>query len=316
MTNLPTQEEVLEYFTSLSNWGRWGNKDELGTMNHITPKTRLRAAMLASEGVTVSCSRTLSNATGPDVTAQPLHYMVESGEGYAHDEKVGPPRASQTATDFFGVAFHGHTVTHIDSLSHFFFNGQMYNGRPSNLVSTRYGATVESIEVIQGGILARGVLLDIPRLRGSRWLEPGDGVLREELEAAEIAQGVHADPGDVLLVRTGQLRRRAEIGAWNITAEGGTGTHANCLPFYHERSIAVLGSDTGNSLVHPKFDKLANPTHQVGIVAMGLWILDNADLEGLAEACAQRGKWEFMMTINPLRIEGATGYPVNPIAVF
>jgi hypothetical protein len=78
----------------------------------------------------------------------------------------------------------------------------------------------------------------------------------------------------------------------------------------------VLGSDTGNSLVHPKFDKLANPTHQVGIVAMGLWILDNADLEGLAEACAQRGKWEFMMTINPLRIEGATGYPVNPIAVF
>ena len=316
MPDLPTQDEVLAYFTSLSNWGRWGDEDELGTVNHITPETRLRAASLVQEGVAVSCSRTLSNAPGPDVLAQPVHYMIESGEGYAHDEKAEPPRPAQTSSDFIGVAFHGHTVTHVDSLSHFFFDGKMYNGKPSNLVSTRYGATRESIEVLQGGILARGVLLDIPRLRGAPWLDPGDGVLREDLEAAEAAESVRVGPGDVLLVRTGQLRRRAELGPWNISAEGGTGTHANCLPFYHERSVAILGSDTGNSLPHPGFDRLTNPVHQVGIVGMGLWILDNADLERLAEACVERGRWEFMITINPLRIEGGTGSPVNPVAVF
>ena len=194
--------------------------------------------------------------------------------------------------------------------------GKCYNGKPSSLVSTRYGATWESIEVLQGGILARGVLLDIPRLRGVPWFNPGEGILREDLEAAEEAQGVHVGPGDVLLVRTGQLRRRAELGPWNIAAEGGTGTHSNCLPFYHERSIAMLGSDTGNSLIHPGFDRLGNPVHQVGIVAMGLWILDNADLEALAGACQERGRWEFMLTINPLRIEGGTGSPANPVAVF
>ncbi len=316
MPELPTQDEVLAYFDSLSNWGRWGGDDELGTMNHITPETRRRAVSLVQEGVTVSCARTLSNANGPDVTFQPMHFMIESGEGYAHDEKAGPPRPAQTSSDFIGVAFHGHVVTHVDSLSHFFFGGQMYNGKPSSLVSTRYGATRESIEVLQGGVLARGVLLDIPRLRGVPWFNPGEGILREDLEAAEAAQGVRVEPGDVLLVRTGQLRRRAELGPWNITAEGGTGTHANCLPLYHERSIAMLGSDTGNSLIHPGFDKLSNPTHQVGIVAMGLWILDNADLERLAEACAERGRWEFMLTVNPLRIEGGTGSPVNPVAVF
>ena len=316
MPDLPTQDEVLAYFTSLSNWGRWGDEDELGTMNHITPETRRRAASLVQEGVTVSCSRTLSNAPGPDVPATPIHYMIESGEGYAHGEKAGPPRPAQTSSDFIGVAFHGHVITHVDSLSHFFFDGKMYNGKPSSLVSTRYGATRESIEVLQGGVLARGVLLDIPRLRGVPWLNPGEGVLREDLEAAEAAAGVRIVPGDVLLVRTGQLRRRTELGPWNIAAEGGSGTHANCLPLYHERSIAMLGSDTGNSLIHPGFDRLTNPVHQVGIVGMGLWILDNADLERLAAACEERGRWEFMLTVNPLRIEGGTGSPVNPVAVF
>ena len=316
MPDLPSQNDVLQYFASLSNWGRWGQDDQLGTMNHITPETRRRAVSLVQEGVTVSCSRSLSNAPGPDVLSQPVHFMIESGEGYAHDEKAGPARPAQTSSDFIGVAFHGHTVTHVDSLSHFFFDGKMYNGKPSSLVSTRYGATWESIEVLQGGILARGVLLDIPRLRRVPWLNPGEGVMREDLEAAEAAQGVRVEPGDVLLVRTGQLRRRAELGPWNIAAHGGTGTHANCLPFYHERSIAMLGSDTGNSLQHPGFDQLTNPVHQVGIVGMGLWILDNADLDALTEACQERGRWEFMLTINPLRIEGGTGSPANPVAVF
>ena len=259
MPDLPTQDEVLAYFTSLSNWGRWGDDDELGTMNHITPETRRRAVSLVQEGVTVSCARALSNAPGPDVSAQPVHYMIESGEGYAHGEKAGPRRPAQTSSDFIGVAFHGHTVTHVDSLSHFFFDGrdvQRQALQPRVHPLRRTPGVDRGAPGRRAG--PRGAA-GHPRLRGVPWFNPGEGVLREDLEAAEAAEGVRVESGDVLLVRTGQLRRRAELGPWNIAAEGGTGTHANCLPFYHARSIAMLGSDTGNSLIHPGFDRLTNP---------------------------------------------------------
>ena len=312
MATVPTEEETLGYFQSLSNWGRWGPDDELGTLNHITPEKRLRAATLVRDGVTVTCARTISPALAPDVVAQPMRYMVDSGEGLAHSEKVGPPFVAE----FIGMVYHGNTITHLDSLSHVFYESKMYNGRPAHLVSTRHGATAESIELLQNGVVTRGVLLDIPRLRGVPWLEPGDGVLREDLEAAEEAQGVHVEAGDALLIRTGQLRRRTELGPWDIETEGGTGPHVGCLPFCHERSVALVGSDTSNSLPHRGYHQLGDPFHQIGLVAMGLWLLDNANLEDLVRACEERSRWDFLLTIAPLRIEGGTGSPVNPIAMF
>ena len=316
MATVPTEEEALGYFQSLSNWGRWGPDDELGTLNHITPEKRLRAATLVRDGVTVTCARTISPALAPDVVAQPMRYMVDSGEGYAHNEKVGPPRSTQYTAEFIGMVYHGNTITHLDSLSHVFYESKMYNGRPAHLVSTRHGATAESIELLQNGVVARGVLLDIPRVRGVPWLEPGDGVMREDLEAAEEAQGVHVEAGDALLIRTGQLRRRIELGPWDIATEGGTGPYVSCLPFCHERSVALVGSDTNNSLPHRGYHQLGNPFHQIGLVAMGLWLLDNANLEDLVRACEERSRWDFLLTIAPLRIEGGTGSPVNPIAMF
>ena len=151
---IPTQEEVLDYFESLSNWGRWGDDDQLGTLNFLTPDKTLRAASLVREGVTISCARTISFEMAPDVTFPPVHFMVESGEGWATGDKL-TNRIAQGSTDYFGMVFHGFTITHIDSPAHFFWEGKMYNGRPAHLVTTHLGATVESVELAQNGIVTR-----------------------------------------------------------------------------------------------------------------------------------------------------------------
>ena len=307
---IPSEDEVLGYFESLSNWGRWGEEDQMGTLNLITPEKTRRAVGLVREGTTLSCARTLRYDAAPDVPVPPLHYMIESGEGWSHGAN---PRAS---SDFIGVAFHGHFVTHLDSLAHFFWEGKLYNGRPAHMVSTRLGATAESIELVKNGVVTRGVLVDAPMVRGADWVERGEGVRRGDIEAAEARCGFRVEDGDVLLVRTGQLRRREVEGPADPNVAGSTACAADCLPLFHERGIAVIGSDTGNDVMPSPYTKVTNPIHQVGIVAMGLWILDNANLEDLAQACRERDRWEFLININPLRMHNATGSPVNPVAVF
>ncbi len=313
--NIPTEQEVLSYFDSLSNWGRWGSDDELGTLNLLSPAKTKRATELVQEGVTVSCSRTVTWTPEPDHMSTPLHFMLESGEGWASGDKV-TNRPSQASTDFFGMAFHGYHITHMDSLAHFFWQGKMYNGRPPHLVSTGLGATVESIELAKDGIVTRGVLVDAPMIRGVDWIERGEGVMPEDILAAEARCGFRIEEGDVLLVRTGNLHRRNIEGPVNPREAGSPACQAACLPLFHERGIAVLGSDTGNDVMPSQYASMSNPVHQVGIVAMGLWILDNPNLEELAVACRERNRWEFLLSINPLRLFNTTGSPVNPIAVF
>ena len=173
---IPTEEEVLRYFTTLSNQGRWGVDDQLGTLNFVTPEKTRRAVGLVREGVTLSCARTVRFEAGPDSPSPPIHYMLESGEGWASGDKISS-RRNQASVDFFGMVFHGHTITHLDSLAHFFWDGKMYNGRPAHLVSTSLGATVESVEVAKDGILTRGVLVDVPMIRGIDWVERGEGIM-------------------------------------------------------------------------------------------------------------------------------------------
>ena len=138
----------------------------------------------------------------------------------------------------------------------------------------------------------------------------------EDILEAERRCGFKVEEGDILLIRTGQLHRREVEGPWDIPTNGSTACQAACLPLFHERSIAMIGSDTGNDVMPRQYQQVTNPIHQVGIVAMGIWILDNANLEDLAEACRQRNRWEFMMSIGPLRLHNTTGSPVNPIAIF
>jgi kynurenine formamidase len=311
---IPTEDEVLGYFDKLSNWGRWGADDELGTPNLITAEKTRRAVSLVREGVTVSLAREIRWETAIDVPSPPVHYMIESGEGWASGEKVSA-RANAAAIDYIGMVFHGVSVTHVDSLAHFFWQGKTYNGKPAHLVSTSLGATVCSVVAAKGGFISRGVLVDVPLVRGIDWLERGEGVMPEDILAAEERCGFKVEEGDILLIRTGQLRRRNVEGPVDRSA-GSTACQAACLPLFHERGIAVMGSDTGNDVSPAQYTRVPQPIHQVGITAMGLWILDNANLEDIAEACRQRNRWEFMLSINPLPLHNTTGSPVNPIAIF
>ncbi len=311
-THLPSEEEVFGYARSLSNWGRWGVDDERGTVNLITPETTVRAAALVADGSTVSCAWPITTDAAPDVSRTPIHLMIGTGEGYSLDSDPGEEQGSG---DFIGLAYHGYTVTHVDAPAHVFMSGRMYNGRPSSKVNSAQGATAGSIELIADGVVARCVLLDIPRLRSVDWMEPGEAIFTDELEQAEAAQNVRVDEGDVLLVRTGGLRYRNEVEPRPVS-DGKPGLHAECLPWLHERGIAMLGSDAIQDVQPSGYPRFAQPIHRIGIVHMGLWLIDNCNLEGVSSACAKRSRWEFLICIAPLRVRYGTGSPVNPIAVF
>jgi kynurenine formamidase len=308
----PSQDQLLEWMASLSNWGRWGDHDQRGTLNLLSPAATRRAAALVQDGATVSCARPIRYEAASDSPLPPQHYMLASGDGFRAGE--GPDR--QTARDYFGLVFHGHTITHIDSLAHFFWDGRMYNGASSRLVTTSEGATSHSIDVAHPGIVTRGVLVDAAWLRGVDHIQRGDGVGLDDVEQAEARCGVRIGEADVLLLRTGQLGHRERTGPVDPARDGSSGPLPELLPLLRERGVAVLGSDTGNDVTPTGYDRFSNPVHQIGIVAMGLWILDNAWLDDLAEACRARQRWEFLLSIAPLRLTNATGSPVNPVAVF
>jgi kynurenine formamidase len=308
----PSQDQLLDWMQSLSNWGRWGDDDQRGTLNFVTPATTARALALAREGATVSCARQVGYEGAPDTPLAPHHFMLASGEGYRPGE--GPDR--QVARDYVGMVFHGHTITHLDSLAHFFWDGRMYNGVPSRRVTTSEGATSHSVDAAHGGIVTRGVLVDAPLLRGVDLVERGDGVGIADVERAEAQCGVRVGEGDVLLLRTGQLGHRERSGPVDPNRSGSAGPLPELLPLVHERGVAVLGSDTGNDVTPTGYERFTNPVHQIGIVALGLWILDNAWLDDLADACGVRQRWDFLLAILPLRLSNATGSPVNPVAVF
>jgi kynurenine formamidase len=307
MAERPSEEQVLAWLGTLSNWGRWGAEDERGTINLITAEKRRAAAALAQEGVSVSCARPIEYEVTPDVTEPVRHFMLGTGES-------APERGLGSSSDAFLIAPHGRTLTHVDALAHWMWDGKLYNGRPAKMVNTRDGAQASAVALLAEGVVTRGVLLDIAGLRGVDWLEGGEPIFPEELEAAEHRQGVRVEAGDALLVRTGYPQRRAARGP-----DGGQqqpGLQAACLPWLHERDVAVLASDTINDHSPSGYPRVISPVHTVGIVALGLWLIDNCDHAALAAACAHAGRWEFLFLVAPLPLKNATGCPVNPIAVF
>lgn len=312
---VPPIEEVMGYVQKLKNWGRWGADDQLGCVNYITPEKRKRATAVVKEGVTVTCARQIKAENAPDlVQGPPLRFMSGSGETWAGKKQgVGV----QGSSDFFGIFYHGYTVTHLDSLAHVFWDGKMYGGFASETVSTsREGALRESIDVLHNGIVTRGVLMDAPRSLGVKWMESGQGVFPEDLERMEKAQGVKVESGDIVFLRTGELRRRNEQGPLELSKRGYPGFHAACLPWLHERQVAIIGADSATDVQPSGYKELQSPCHQIGIPSMGLWLLDNANLEDLAAACERYKRWEFMLVLAPLRVAGGTGCPINPIATF
>ena len=324
MGKAPSAAEVVKYMDTLSNWGRWGAEDTLGTLNLITASKRKQAGALIRDGVSVSCSRLIPHIGSGAMLGMggPQSYMIQSGEKYA----LGDPRADksmlQYAAENVSFIFHGFAFTHIDGLAHVFVGGKMYNGRSSALVTSGEGAQIQTAEVMRDGILTRGVLLDLARLRGKDCLGADDPAFPEDLEACEKAQRVRVEEGDVVLLRTGYQGMLDSLPAGAPHAAEHSGYHAACLPWFRERGVAVIGADVINDPIPTGYDAAASegitalPVHAIALVAMGLRLIDNAHLERLGQACAERNRWEFCFSINPLRFERSTGSPVNPIATF
>jgi kynurenine formamidase len=300
-----TLAEFKELFRTVSNWGRWGNSDERGSLNELTPERVLAAAGLVRSGEIVSLSMPVNTHAGIANPAPADHHMT-----MLTDDGSGPLRF---AKDYIGLDYHNDGHTHIDALCHVAFDGSFYNGIPSASL-TSAGAMHDGIDVAGGGIVGRGVLLDVPRVRGVPWLEPGEHVFRDDLEAAEREQGVTVREGDILLIRTGHSRRLAERAVWD-TQRVKAGLHPTAALFLSERRIAVLGSDGNSDSAPSTTDGVGFPMHALALNAMGVHLLDYLQLDDLADACARTRRWAFLFVVAPLRIVGGTGSPVNPIAV-
>lgn len=321
---LPTEAEVVEWFDTHSNWGRWGDDDKLGTLNHITPEKRVAAARTIEHGVTVSCAWDIAMNTLDDGgVIQSQRLMVRTGLGYHSgvEDAVSPagPRAIDehlgSASEVISLAFHGRPITHIDALSHIFWKGRMYNGVPSAYVTDHDGATVHDVRSIANGVQTRGVLLDVARAQGRDWLDPKEPIFPDDLEAAEKAQGVTVERGDVLLVRTGEGARRM-TGDWRPGVTGSPGLHVACIPWLAEREIAALGADCPQEVTPSGYENLKLPLHALAMASLGLWLVDNCQLEDVGAACAGYGRWVFQFSLGALRLNGVTGSPVNPLALF
>jgi len=305
-----TTDRLERLFEDVKWWGQWGPEDERGALNWITPGKRREGAAAILAGETVSCARELPVRPSSENPTPALHMMLRAG-----DDCVMPGADFESVGDFVGVAFHGMATSHIDALCHVLVDGRMYNGFSKDEIKST-GARRGSIMCARDGICSRGVLLDVPRALGVQWLEPGAAIRVADLERAEETQRVRVSEGDVLLVATGRDARRAEHGPWSPWKEGLAGLHPECIPWLHARRVAALGSDgVSDPLPGDAIPGWPMPVHQVGLVAMGLHLLDNLRLDRLAEACARHDRWAFQLTVAPLRIDKGTGSPVNPIAV-
>ena len=298
-----SRAEFDRWMEEISNWGRWGPEDELGTLNLITDETRRAAAGLVEAGVSVSMALDL-NTQRDALNANPFEHTLSTSRFADHE----------VAGDVYSVQYHGFAHSHVDGLPHFAHKGRMYNGFPVSGLRED-GAERLGIHNARNGIVTRGVLIDMPRHRGVDYLEPGTALTAEDLEEWEEATGVRVGSGDVLLIRTGRWEAVRQLGQWNFV-ERAAGSHASVAKWLKERDVAVIGSDGVSDVMPSGVDGLANPLHELVIVGLGMPILDNLDLDAVAEEAARRDRWEFLFVGAPLRVVGGTGSPLNPLAVF
>lgn len=312
MTDNTARMTVAEFdalFEEIKNWDRWGSHDRLGTLNLLRPEHTTAAAATITSGRTVTLSLPVNTVAGPDTAAPALHYM-----SIGHDDVIGEGDG-RFATDFVGIDFHGESQSHVDALCHVSYRGRLYNDKPISEVTTS-GANIHTVDDYRHGIVGRGVLIDAARYRGVEWLEPGEFVTGEELEAAEAVQGVRLGEGDIFVFRTGQHRRRLTLGPWDNNVEGRAGLHPTALRLLSERNVAAFAADGDGETIPSPVDGISYPMHPLQICAMGMAAFDNLQFEDLRRACDEEGRQVFFFSAGPLRILRGTGSPVNPIAVF
>ena len=294
-----TQSEFNRMFTEQNNWGRWGKDDKLGTLNLITDAKRKQAGALVKAGISVSLSH---DAMLDEALDNPRPFKRE----------LAPTFRGDTWT----VVYHGEAVTHIDALCHFVHAGAMYNGVPAS-ASNEQGCALGA-NLLKDGIVTRGVLIDIPRLRGVEYLEPPTPVYPEDVMAWEKKTGVKIGAGDAIFLRTGRWTRRAKLGAWK-SLWNQAGFHASIGPWLKERDVALVAAEgIAEAKTDPPYltDGVSQPLHEFLIAGLGMPIVDNVDLDAVARTAERLKRWEFMTVIAPVPVPGGTGGPVNVIAVF
>ena len=309
-----TIEQVMKWETELSNWGRWGKDDERGALNLITPQKQVQAARLVKDGVTVS----LAHFASLDKAADNFNFGPTKHEMFGIDPKTHVPRF---ALDMISFGIHDGTNSHLDALCHYRLekDGQyvVFNGHPQQLDEN--GCKADGMDRMGPGVFTRGILVDIPLLKGVEYLEPGTPIYPEDLEAWEKFAHVKIGSGDVVLVRTGRWARRAKLGPWNVGREA-AGLEASTMPWLKKRDISVLAGDGVNDVqpsgVQGQGEAAGRPVHTLTIAVMGVPLVDNAYLEDVAKEAANRKRWEFLTTIQFTRIPGGTATPFNAMATF
>jgi hypothetical protein len=304
--------QIARWESELSNWGRWGPDDQLGTLNLVTPEKTREAAQLVRDGVTVSLAHFVSEEEAIDSqTFGPTEHWMTSV-----DPATGLPRFALDAISF---SLHDGQLSHLDALCHYRTRERIdgdyliFNGYRQQLDAD--GCKDLAIDRMAGGYVTRGILIDLPHLRGVDWLEPTTPIFVSDLEEWESYAGVRVGPGDALLVRTGRWAMREQEGPWRY-GQGGAGLHASVLPWLHERGVALLVGDAVNDVQPSGVEGLNRPVHQLTQVNIGLPIVDNGYLEDVAREAAARRRWAFMVSWQIPRIVGGTAAPFNATATF
>ncbi len=305
-----TLETLSQWEKELSNWGRWGPDDQRGTLNLITPEKTRQAASLVQAGETVTLQHFVSEEKTLDSqTFGPTeHWMSRI------DPVTGEP---SFALDEIQFSLHDGMLSHVDALCHYRseVNGEyvIFNGYPQNLTAT--GCEDLGIDRMGTSYVTRGVLVDMPLLRGVQWLDPSTPIYVSDLEAWEEFAGVKISSGDALFIRTGRWTMRDVEGPWRY-GQGGAGLHASVLPWLRERDVAMLISDAVNDVQPSGVEGINRPIHQLTQVNLGLPIVDNGYLKDVAATAARLQRWEFLTAIQINPIKGGTASPFNALASF
>lgn len=305
-------QDVREIYRRISNWGRWGPDDELGTLNYITREKRRAAAALVREGRAVGCGRIVDTAPSPMNNLPAHHHMVAAGD-------IAPASGSGVTYDQISIFPHGQAQSHIDALCHISNDARLYNDRPASLVTSQ-GARFGGMQIARDGIASRAVLVDVAAARGVPYVEPDAPIRPADLDRALALAGTGIGEGDILIYRTGRHERRAALGPQCERLVDGRGHLPGLSPdsllWIHERKLALIGSDCAHDSLPSAFAEERIPIHVGTEVYMGLLLLHNLDLQPLCAAARELGRNEFFLTIAPLNIVGGTASPVNPIALF
>jgi Putative cyclase len=298
-----TKAEADRWMTELSNWGRWGKDDQLGALNLITPDKRRQAMALAKSGTVISLERRIVPSSAPDETkADGKPHGVAFYDIRFKTFPAGDPRGNDGfSSDIQESHVHG-PMTHLDALCHDSANGKLYNGYPLETVSQEVGCTRLGLDNLKEGIVTRGILIDMTRLKSTSSREPGTRVYVDDIDAWERQTGLKVSPGDALFVyNPARPGARPPVPA--------AGFDLSVVPWMKARGVAV----TSNVMAIAD-DRHAD--HRLVLVALGTYLLDGVALDGLAETAARMNRWEFMLVVAPLQVPGSTGSVVNPLAMF